>query len=445
MSIQWGQRLWFMLATVGACGAGLILPASARNGAWYVGGDFGGMILEDQSFIIPEGRVERSFFLLNQNYGFDGSAFIGYDLGAFRIEAETAYKRAEVRATAPVGGGPVFGASGSTSALSFMVNGLLDFGDDDGVSGFVGGGVGVARIDYNNVRAFSNQAAFLDDSDTRFAWQIIAGVRQAVTPNVDIGLKYRMFNVPNINVETVGRNPASTSLTTHSALFSVSYNFLQNSKPTTAVVTPILPQVTFGRPYIEVGGGMLFVPHVTYDGLFGTTPSMSFNAGFDGSIFVGYDLGAFRLEAETSYKRAGTDQLTVSGIPFSADGSVSVFSVMGNGLININNVAPFTLPLSPFIGGGIGVSNVTTSFATLNRTDIDSSDARFAWQIMAGVRQAITDNIDVTLRYRFFHVDNVRTVDFRGLENQSRFRSHSLLGGISYNFGAPPPPPPPPN
>src|SRR5215470_14049056 len=197
MSIQWGQRLWFILATVGACGSGLILPASARNGAWYVGGDFGGMILEDQSFIIPEGRVERSFFLLNHDYGFDGSAFVGYDLGAFRLEAETSYKRAGVRATAPVGGGPVFGASGSTSALSFMVNGLLDFGDDDGISGFVGGGVGVARVDYHNVRAFSNEAAFLDDSDTRFAWQVIAGVRQAVTSNVDIGLKYRMFNVPN--------------------------------------------------------------------------------------------------------------------------------------------------------------------------------------------------------------------------------------------------------
>jgi len=35
-------------------------------------------------------------------------------------------------------------------------------------------------------------------------------------------------------------------------------------------------------------------------------------------------------------------------------------------------------------------------------------------------------------------------VDFRGLESESRFRSHSLLGGITFNFGAPPPPPPPP-
>ena len=79
-----------------------------------------------------------------------------------------------------------------------MINGMLDFGDDDGVSGFVGGGVGIARVDYNNVRAFSNQGALVDDSDTRFAWQVVAGVRQAITDNIDITLRYRFFNVDNV-------------------------------------------------------------------------------------------------------------------------------------------------------------------------------------------------------------------------------------------------------
>ena len=34
-----------------------------------------------------------------------------------------------------------------------MLNGLLDFGDDDGVQGFVGGGVGVARVEVENIFA----------------------------------------------------------------------------------------------------------------------------------------------------------------------------------------------------------------------------------------------------------------------------------------------------
>jgi opacity protein-like surface antigen len=129
--------------------------------------------------------------------------FAGYDFGGFRVEAEAAYKRAEVDSLQSTvrlpGQGPsdsqfVQNAEGRTTALSFMLNGMLDFGDDEGTSGFVGGGAGVARVKLNNFGAFSNRPA-IDDSDTRFAWQVIAGVRQAVTDNIDVQLKYRFFNV----------------------------------------------------------------------------------------------------------------------------------------------------------------------------------------------------------------------------------------------------------
>src|SRR3546814_7892774 len=52
--------------------------------------------------------------------------------------AEAGYKRAEVDLDKS-------GFGGAASALSFMLNGLLDFGPDDGLQGFVGGGVGVSR------------------------------------------------------------------------------------------------------------------------------------------------------------------------------------------------------------------------------------------------------------------------------------------------------------
>ena len=75
--------------------------------------------------------------------------------------------------------------------------------------------------------------------------------------------------------------------------------------------------------------------------------------------------------------------------------------------------------------------------------------------MFAGVRQAITDNIDVTVKYRFFNVPDLKYVAQTGTTGatardvDTRFRSHSLLGGITFNFGgepepAPTPPPPPP-
>ena len=154
----------------------LATPAFARDGAWYVGGEFGAMIVED---IDIDNATTDNIITINHEYGYDGGLFVGYDLGGFRLEAEVAYKKADLSgftnlvvlpgegpATFP--GGRDF-AGGSTSALSFMLNGMLDFGDDDGVQGFVGGGIGMARVKFNNQRVFANTAPFLDDSDSRLA------------------------------------------------------------------------------------------------------------------------------------------------------------------------------------------------------------------------------------------------------------------------------------
>ena len=225
----------------------LATPALARNGAWYVGGDFGATIVEDIGFdfgigpVIPGGGGNAQI-ALNHDYGYDAALFVGYDLGAFRIEAEVAYKRARVDDIetsvrlpgAPGTGVPVGGAitpdiypagGGRTSALSFMINGMLDFGDDDGVSGFVGGGVGVARVDYNNVRAFSNTAAGIDDSDTRFAWQVVAGLRQAISDNIDITVRYRFFNADNIRTVDFRGLESESRFRSHSLLGGITFNF----------------------------------------------------------------------------------------------------------------------------------------------------------------------------------------------------------------------------
>jgi OOP family OmpA-OmpF porin len=115
--------------------------------------------------------------VLDTDVGYDFGAVVGYDFGGFRLEAETSYREADISETSsstallPAGAGTALSAgnayatAGDANALSFMVNGLLDFGDDDGLQGFVGAGIGVARIDVHNIFA---APAWLDDSDTGF-------------------------------------------------------------------------------------------------------------------------------------------------------------------------------------------------------------------------------------------------------------------------------------
>src|SRR4026208_1740701 len=71
----------------------LATPAFARDGAWYVGGEFGGMIVEDMDV---DNATTDNIITLDSEYGYDGGLFVGYDLGAFRIEAEVSYKKADL-------------------------------------------------------------------------------------------------------------------------------------------------------------------------------------------------------------------------------------------------------------------------------------------------------------------------------------------------------------
>ena len=161
----------------------LATPALARDGQWYVGVEGGAMIAEDLSLSVAgnDGAFETDY---DVGYDFDG--IVGYDFGGFRLEAEVGYKAAaanRLQAGAPGipmsanGSGPtrtgVYSVNGEVNALSFMLNGMLDFGDDDGVQGFAGGGVGVARTEVTGIFA----GPYLNDSDTGFAWQLLAGVR----------------------------------------------------------------------------------------------------------------------------------------------------------------------------------------------------------------------------------------------------------------------------
>jgi OOP family OmpA-OmpF porin len=209
----------------------LASPALARDGAWYVGGDFGAMVVEDVDFDIG---ATTNAVSVDHRYGYDGALFTGYDMGGFRLEAEVAYKKADIESLTTTirlpGEGVAFpsfrdAGGGSTSALSFMINAMLDFGDDDGVSGFIGGGAGIARVKFNNQRVFANTAPFIDDSDSRFAWQAVAGVRQAVSDNMDITVRYRFFNVDDVAGTAFNGGASEARLRTHSLLGGITLNF----------------------------------------------------------------------------------------------------------------------------------------------------------------------------------------------------------------------------
>jgi len=233
-----------LAVTLALATTALSTPALARDDAWYVGVEGGAMLVEDIKFDVGTATDAAT---VHHKAGWDADATVGYDFGPFRAEAEVGYRSASVnRLTSTVTQpyrnaagaalnappGDYSYAGGRSTALSFMVNGLLDFGEDTGVQGFVGGGVGVARV--KSKVGLNTYANTLDDSDTVFAWQAIAGIRAPLTDSIDVSLKYRFFNADNVKLTDASGRVWDGRFRSHSILGGLTFNFGAPEEPAPA-------------------------------------------------------------------------------------------------------------------------------------------------------------------------------------------------------------------
>src|SRR3954453_21031117 len=143
-------------------------PAIARDHSFYAGLEGGGMIVEDLNLTYRDAtRTIQPGYVVNFGTGYDVDAIAGYDFGVLRLEGELSYKHAGVDGVnadpriSPVGNGNLDG--GRVNVFSAMVNALLDFGNDNCLSGYVGGGVGWASIDLTAATATTG-AHVINDS-----------------------------------------------------------------------------------------------------------------------------------------------------------------------------------------------------------------------------------------------------------------------------------------
>jgi OmpA-OmpF porin, OOP family len=245
----------YLLAAVAA--AALTTPAMARDKSVYVGVDAGVMLVEDTSLDFNYDYDadftfdEDDAVTIDHKLGFDVDLVAGYDFGLVRGELELGYKRASVDEvqlgsdlieflTGEPDTNPTepFDADGDVKVWSAMVNVLFDFGDEDGWSGFLGGGVGWANVDYDvDVAGVGG----FDDKDGAVAWQILAGIRKAITPNIDLGLKYRFFNVSKLEFAGVDEfSSLDGRFRSHSLMLSLLYNFYTPPPPPPPPPPPVV-------------------------------------------------------------------------------------------------------------------------------------------------------------------------------------------------------------
>lgn len=232
-----------------------------------------------------------------------------------------------------------------------------------------------------------------------------------------------------------------------------------------AATAAILTTPAYARDnssYVGVEGGIIFPKNTIVDvdlsfgeESVGQTFKIDNKKGLDLDLVGGHDFGMFRLEAELGWKRTKHDDYTVSfdediGADegtFGADGRTTVLSLMGNALLDFGSEDSFSF----YGGGGLGWAQTKIRVDQEEQADDTQTvkDSHLAWQLIAGARAAISPQLDLGVKYRYFATkltDDLSEEDLN-IDVSTKFRSHSLLVSLIYNFAspaAPPPPPPPP-
>ena len=263
----------YLFAAVAA--AAIATPAMARDGSGYVGIEGGALFPKNRHVdatinftdpLVTDIATTRAATIRHKT-GYDVDLIGGYDFGMFRLEGELGYKRSKLKrfsqdtafgtaveaalnpagttGTAfvfPNGDVTAFNLSNHVSVLSGMVNALLDLGGNGGIGGYIGAGFGRARVKE------------LGDSDSAWAWQLLAGVYMPVSDNIDVGLKYRYFRTGNLNFDDsvtftgvgagsggVAAFDASNHYSSHSLLASLVFNFGAPAAAPAPVIAPPPP------------------------------------------------------------------------------------------------------------------------------------------------------------------------------------------------------------
>ena len=253
----------------------LIPDARAADSRWYVGLNVPVMFIDD-SESVERGVARMVPYTANavNSYktGFRVSGMLGYEFGSgFRVDGEVFFARANlgkliykgrtttvpVLGTIDIPGDHSIPVSGSANQLGGMVNVWYDFNAGSRWRPYVGGGLGLVRVDWGDVEYNRNEVAQgaadqlarldprfppgatppklppgtvpeLSDTDTVFAYQLGAGLGYEVTDAITVQVGYRMLK--SNQLEFTGRSAqamatATTDMQVHLFEIGLRYRF----------------------------------------------------------------------------------------------------------------------------------------------------------------------------------------------------------------------------
>ena len=126
-----------------------------------------------------------------------------------RIEGELSYRKNDVK-NLKLNGTSMAGPTGSLKSSALMANVYIDFNEQATFTPYLGAGLGLVNVDAQSIGA-TGTPNVLNDGDSVFAYQLIAGGGWDVSEKTEIFVEYRYFGTDDVGVKTT---PAAGSVST---------------------------------------------------------------------------------------------------------------------------------------------------------------------------------------------------------------------------------------
>lgn len=186
-----------IVTTVG-CAMLLSLSSVAYSAGPYVSGNLGLAVASDSD--VTDSTVPGTTIEIESDSGMALGVAAGYGFANnTRLEGEIAYQKNDLDKARALG---VVGLTGDTSSLALLLNGYYDFVNKSPMTPFISAGVGLARVDVNDMNMPGSGFPNANDDDTVFAYQLGAGVGYAVNAKVSLDVKYRYLGTSDPEFDT---------------------------------------------------------------------------------------------------------------------------------------------------------------------------------------------------------------------------------------------------
>lgn len=229
------MRIGLILASATLTLGASSLAAQSLGDGTYIQGFVGYNQIQDTDFSGSIGGSTQSV-----DTDFDGGYSLGIAVGreipqwssdaiGTRIELELSYRDSDVDGVNFSGNGPGSegNISGDVTQTSLFANVLFDFKQAGALTPYAGFGLGAT---YSDVDFAYGPGVRLDDSDTNFAAQLIAGVAYDINPTTALTLDARYSRAFDVSSERLAPSGASTGtveddIDVFSVNFGVRYGF----------------------------------------------------------------------------------------------------------------------------------------------------------------------------------------------------------------------------